>query len=74
MAKQILKEIWEEVIKMPRVLKVSAKTTVSKEEATNMIRKKAQELYEKSGRKPGRDMENWLEAERLVNAQLKRTC
>lgn len=33
---------------------------------TGLIRKKAQELYEKSGRKEGRDLENWLEAERLV--------
>jgi hypothetical protein len=33
------------------------------------IRKKAQELYEKSGRKPGRDLDNWLEAERIVKGQ-----
>jgi len=30
------------------------------------IRKKAQEIYEKGGRKPGRDLDNWLEAERIV--------
>ena len=30
------------------------------------IRKKAQELYEISGRKPGRDLDNWLEAERIL--------
>ena len=39
---------------------------------TDAIRKKAQELYEKSGRKSGRDLENWLEAERIVKS--KSTC
>lgn len=33
------------------------------------IRKKAQEVYEKSGCKPGRDLHNWLVAERLVKKQ-----
>lgn len=33
------------------------------------IRKKAQELYEKSGRKPGCDLDNWLAAEKIVRAQ-----
>ncbi|MCC6048040.1 MAG: DUF2934 domain-containing protein [Thermodesulfobacterium sp.] len=30
------------------------------------IRRVAYELYEKSGCIPGRDLENWLEAERIV--------
>lgn len=30
------------------------------------IRLLAYELYEKSGRIPGRDLDNWLEAERIV--------
>lgn len=30
------------------------------------IKNKATELYEKSGRKPGRDLQNWLEAEKFV--------
>lgn len=33
------------------------------------IAKVAQELFEKSGRVPGRDLENWLEAERIVKAR-----
>jgi len=33
------------------------------------IRKKAQEIYEKSGRKPGHDLDNWLEAERIVKRE-----
>jgi len=38
-------------------------------ELTEAIRNKAQEIYEKSGRKEGRDLENWLEAERIVKSQ-----
>ena len=33
------------------------------------IRKIAYELYEKSGRIGGRDLENWVEAERIVRAR-----
>jgi hypothetical protein len=35
---------------------------------TDQIRKKAQELWEKNGRKPGQDLKNWLEAEKLVKS------
>lgn len=35
------------------------------------IAKVAHELYEKSGRIGGRDMENWIEAERIVMARHK---
>lgn len=31
-----------------------------------MVQKKAYELYEKRGKKPGHAMDDWLEAERLV--------
>lgn len=33
------------------------------------IARVAHELYEKSGRVPGREIENWLEAERIVKAR-----
>ncbi|BCB97130.1 hypothetical protein JZK55_20520 [Dissulfurispira thermophila] len=33
------------------------------------IAKVAHELYEKSGRVPGRDLDNWLEAEKIVMAR-----
>lgn len=36
------------------------------------IAKVAYELYEKSGRIAGRDMENWLEAEKTVKARAKK--
>ncbi len=46
-----------------------ADLSCSQEKLTEAIKKKAQQLYEKSGRKEGRDLENWLEAERLVKAK-----
>jgi len=33
------------------------------------IAKVAYDLWEKGGRKPGKDLENWLEAERIVKAR-----
>jgi hypothetical protein len=35
------------------------------------IAKVARELYEKSGRIEGRDLDNWLEAERIVMERYK---
>jgi len=35
------------------------------------IAKIAHELYEKSGKAEGRDLDNWLEAERIVMARYK---
>ena len=37
----------------------------------NEIAKLARELYEKSGRIEGRDLDNWLEAERIVMERYK---
>ena len=35
------------------------------------IAKLARELYEKSGRVEGRDLDNWLEAERIIMERYK---
>lgn len=43
---------------------------IPQEQLTDMIRKKAAELYEKSGKKSGRDIDNWLEAERLIKQKI----
>ena len=43
----------------------------SNKDLTGQIRKKAYELYEKSGRKPGRDRDNWLEAERIIKQKAR---
>jgi len=37
----------------------------------NEIARIARELYEKSGKIEGRDLDNWLEAERIVMARYK---
>lgn len=38
------------------------------------IAKVAYELYEKSGRISGRDVENWIEAEKVVMARAKKVA
>jgi len=52
--------------------KSTNKTEVSvpQDQLTDMIRKKAYELYEKKGKKQGRDMDNWLEAERMIKQKM----
>ena len=44
------------------ILKESQKS----ERVMETIRKKAYEIYEKNGRKAGRDLNNWLEAETII--------
>ena len=41
---------------------------MSATDKTDTIRMVAQKLYEQKGRKPGHDIENWLEAEKLVTS------
>jgi hypothetical protein len=48
-----------------------SKTSTSKlseAEVTERIKKTAQELWEKKGRVQGKDLEIWLEAEKLVKS------
>lgn len=44
---------------------------LSQEQLCDLIQKKAYELYEKRGRKPGYEFEDWLVAEKLVKKELK---
>ena len=41
-------------------------------EETERIRKLAQEIFERRGREPGHELEDWLEAERRVKKELRR--
>ncbi len=41
---------------------------LSEPELTDRIRKKAQEIWEKKGRVQGKDLDIWLEAEKLVKS------
>jgi len=48
-----------------------AMSRVLQEPDENQIRDYARHLYEKSGCVPGRDLDNWLEAERTLTAALQ---
>ena len=48
--------------------KSTTTTSCSKECITDLIAKKAYDLYVKSGCKPGHDLENWVKAEKIVKA------
>jgi hypothetical protein len=50
-------------------IKKNASTTCcSQKDISDLIAKKAQDLYTKSGCKAGRDLDNWLKAEKIVKA------
>ena len=46
-------------------------TNVNPETRNELITKKAQELFVKRGKVPGRELDDWLEAERLVDQELQ---
>jgi len=46
----------------------SSTSKCSGADLTACIQKKAQEIWERKGRVPGKDLENWLEAEKLVKS------
>ena len=46
----------------------NAEPKLSKEELNERIQKKAKELWEQKGRVSNKDLEIWLEAERLVKS------
>ena len=43
-----------------------------KAELANRIKEKAKELWEKDGCKGGRDLDYWLQAEKIVKGQIKK--
>ena len=51
-----------------------AMNRVRQEPDENLIRDYARHLYEQSGCVPGRDLDNWLEAERTLTAALQRSA
>ena len=56
--------------KLRKVLALDNENRVSREEFMQLVQKKSYELYEKRGCSPGNDLEDWLEAERLVKEDL----
>ena len=47
----------------------SSTPSMSKDDLTKLVEKKAFELYEKRGRKAGHATDDWLEAERIVKGK-----
>ena len=56
--------------KLKKVLSLDNEKRVSREEFMQLVQKKAFEMYEKRGCNPGSDLEDWLNAERLVKEDL----
>ena len=48
----------------------SSNPAMSKDDINKLVAKKAYELFEKRGRKPGHAIDDWLEAERIVKGKL----
>ena len=57
------------MVKKSLKLYKSPKSIMSKKDISALVGKKAQEIYEKSGCKPGNDLQNWLEAEKIVRGE-----
>lgn len=47
----------------------SSSSPAPKSDITDLIRKKAYELWDKRGRKGGHSLDDWLEAERIVRSR-----
>lgn len=60
----------EKVKKVVSKNALTSKISLTPNQLHEAITKKAQEIYEKSGRIPGRDLTNWLEAERWVKGTM----
>jgi len=56
--------------KLKKMLSLDNENRVSREEFMQLVQKKAYEIYEKRGCKSGNDLEDWLNAERLVKLDL----
>ncbi|MCX5692256.1 MAG: DUF2934 domain-containing protein [Candidatus Omnitrophica bacterium] len=56
--------------KLKKIFSLDNENRVSREEFMQLVQKKSYELYEERGCRPGNDLEDWLEAERLVKEDL----
>ena len=52
----------------------SSNPSMSTEDLSKLIGKKAYELYDKRGRKAGHSMDDWLEAERIIKGKYGCGC
>ena len=56
--------------KLKKIMALDNENRTSREEFMQLVQKKAFEIYEKRGCKSGNDLEDWLNAERLVKEEL----
>jgi hypothetical protein len=56
--------------RLPRSVLYSADESETNSAIQDLIRHRAYELYEARGRQPGRDLEDWLQAEREIGRHL----
>ena len=56
--------------KLKKILSLDNENRVSREEFMQLVQKKAYDLYEERGCQSGNDLEDWLNAERLVKEDL----
>jgi len=56
--------------KLKKVLALNNEERISREEFMQLVQQKAYEIYEKRGCEQGNDLEDWLNAERLVKEDL----
>lgn len=60
---------------MPRTsfkLGRSSNPSMTQDDIRKLVEKKAFELYEKRGKKPGHAVNDWLEAERIIKGKLSK--
>jgi len=50
----------------------SSNPSMTKDDVSKLVEKKAYELYEKRGKKSGHSIDDWLEAERIIKGKLSR--
>ena len=58
------------ISKIKKALSLNNEKRISREEFMQLVQKKAHEIYEKRGCQHGNDLEDWLNAERLVKEDL----
>jgi len=56
--------------KIKKAFSFDNENRISREEFMQLVQKKAYEIYEKRGCQSGNDLEDWLNAERLVKEDL----
>lgn len=50
----------------------SSNPSMTQDDVRKLIEKKAYELFEKRGKKPGHAVNDWLEAERIIKGKLSK--